>query len=132
MEKSKYIIISELDRLGFVYGIMDNLVDAKLVVDKIFDDSRLAPFEETFTKLQIKAITSYSIKGNEINNIKSEYGHFGGSFNIAVIKIGSNINSLRTFIKERENYSWVFEFDDYEDEFERLAELFPSLDIGAN
>jgi hypothetical protein len=132
MENSKYIIISELDRLGYVFGIMDNLENAKSVVDKLFDDSRLAPFEETWSKLKYKAIASYSINGNEIHNIKSEYGHFGGSFNIAVIKIGSNINCLRTFIKERENYSWVFEFDDYGDEFERLAELFPSLDIGAN
>lgn len=132
MEISKFIIISELDRFGFVFGILDNLEDAKSIVDKIFDHSSLAPFEETFTMLKRKAIASYSINGNEIHNIKSEYGHFGGSFNIAVIKIGSNINSLRIFIKERENYSWVFDFDDYENEFERLAELFPSLDIGAN
>jgi len=132
MEISKFIIIFELDRLGFVFGIFDILEDAKSIVDKIFDHSNRAPFEETFIKHKSKAIASYSIKGNEIHNIKSEYGHFGGSFNIAVIKIGSKNNSLRTFIKERENYSWVFNFDDYEEEFERLSELFPSLDIGAN
>ena len=62
MEISKFIIISELDRLGFVFGIFDILEDAKSVVDNIFDHSRLAPFEETFTKLKRRAIASYSIK----------------------------------------------------------------------
>ena len=45
---------------------------------------------------------------------------------------GFGENEKKACMKERENYSWVFNFDDYEEEFERLSELFPSLDIGAN
>ncbi len=132
MEKCKYLVISELDKFGFIFGILNSLAEAKIIVDKIFNSSHQLTYDETQLIHKTKCIATYEIKGNQIHNGKSEYGHFDGFYSVAVIKVTSDANSIMTYINERANYSWVFEIDDYEEEFDRLAELFPSLNIGAN
>ena len=132
MENFKYLVISELVKLGFIHGTYDSLEQAKLVVDVIFNSSNQLSYNETQVILKSKSIESYEIKGHEIHNVESEYGHFNGFYSVCVVQIKSGTNSIKIFIKERENYSWVFEYEKYEDEFERLGELFSSFDIGAN
>lgn len=127
-----YIVIFELDDNGYVIEIKDNLEAAKLVVDSIHNSSYLTPLKKDLSLLNPNILASYTIKGNQNDNLKSEYGYFGGSFTIAVIKVVSAKNAIETFINERSNFSWVFDLDEYEDEFDRLSQIFPNMDLGAN
>lgn len=132
MKLHKYLILAELDRMGFLLDIKDSIEDAKSAVDKVFNFSMKLSYDTTQDKIKTEAFASYVINGNVLYTGKIQYGHTDGFFSISAVEIDPDIQCLKTFIKERENYSSVFDYKQYDEEIERLADLFPMLQFGAN
>lgn len=132
MESDKYLIIFEIERIGFIIDSKINFEVSKSIADRLFDLYGKLSYTDFLAFLNKSNISSYSINGNIICAGKIDYGHCDGIAMVSVVMIESKGFCLKTFIKERQNYSLVFSFDDYEEELERMAEKFPKLNIVAN
>jgi hypothetical protein len=132
MERVKYLILAEFERYGFLYTVNENLEVAKLLCSKIFYLSDKYSFDYILSKLLKKSIATYEINGNELYASKTIWGHSNGIYSVSIIEINPDTFCIKTFIKERQNCSTVFDWEEYENELEYMAQRFPKLCIGAN
>ena len=127
---NKYLIIAEFESQGFVLGIADSEQIAEKHVTRLSNIIDEYPFGE-HTKIisKLEYIASYNIKGNQTFLESSMICSSNGSSSIYVVKINMNTFSLKSFIKERENLSSVFDYDlkdkEQEKKLDKIAKYNP-------
>lgn len=134
IEKSttRYLIVAEIKTKGFVLKLYKNLADAKKNMEKTYALSLKYAFNEMYKiEKELDYFASYEIKGNVLYLSNPIYGYSNGHYSVSVIKINLNHFCLKTFIRERENHSDVFD-DCSDDRLDKLCELFPNIDLIAN
>jgi hypothetical protein len=126
------LILIEIDKYGFIVTVKNNFDEAKLLVDKLFKLSDKLSYDEIIEMITPKSIAYYKINGNQDYAGRVTYGFSNGLYSVSLIKIDPQIFCIKTFIKERQNYSSVFNYKLYDKELDRMAELFPRFNDGAN
>lgn len=142
IKPKQYMILVENKNKGFILKFMDDEEEVKIYCNQLFNLSREYPFgemEEVINKFD--CIASYVVNGNQIYTLKSITcsiaGSSDGDYSVSAIKIDINIFCLKTFIRERENHSTVFNNYDFEDEnqvdkIDKIANFNPQASIIAN
>lgn len=130
MKSTQYLIIAEIKNKGFVMRAMADEVEAKTYSDKLLKLSSGYQFDGMFDVLKkINFITTYTIKGNQVYTGKTHLSVSDESYTVSVLKIDVNTFCLKTFIKERENHSIVFDHKELTGEF---LDNFPNHSMIAN
>jgi hypothetical protein len=132
MRAKDYLVISEIGKMGFIIGFIDGYEKAKAKVKEIVEISAPLTHDKIIELLKEMSIATYVMNGNEGDNYKVLYGNTDGYFSTWMDKVDKKSFCIKTFIKGRENFSLVFGFEEYEEELDRLAEIFPMIDIVAN
>lgn len=129
----QYLIVAEINRNGFVLELQNNYVEAELYIERIFNLSdEFGIFEMNKVKNKLEYFASYQISGNELYLSKIKRSISNGVYTVSIVKIDLNNFCLKTFIKERENHSSVFTIEKYPKQLDKLAELFPNINLVAN
>ena len=130
MEPEQYLIVVELGNKGFVLTVIDDRGNAESYCEKLSSLSNNYPFNEMYKiEAKLKYITSYNIKGTQIYIEKVDYCSSNGEFSVYALKIEVNTFCLKSFIKERENHSSVFD----NAEITEIAQIeFPNMNPIAN
>ena len=84
---------------------------------------------------RLNYFASYTINGNLDYMGRGKMSVTNGAYTVSVVKIDVNTFCLKSFLKERESCSNVFDLDanaPYSDKLEKLIELFPHADLIAN
>lgn len=133
MNTVKYLIVAEIENKGFLLKIEDNFEKAESFAQYIYSLSdEFYIYEMDKVEQKLKYFSFYKINGNEIYLKKIKTSISNGVYTVSVVEIDLNNYCEKTFIKERENHSSVFDFEKYPKELDRLAELFSEIDLVAN
>ena len=135
-EHRRYLVIAEIERIGFVAGNYKKYWSAVELAKKLLLYGELFPWKEPEKikgQLRSHKFREYIIKGNQIYFDKSIYGSTDGQYSVAVLPINMKGFEIETFIRERENYSIVFSPEQYWDKrWSEYFESFPSSIHKAN
>ena len=132
-KRIQYLIVAEINRMGFLLELQNNYVEAELYIEHIFNLSdEFSIFEMNNVEKKLKYFASYQISGNELYLNKIKRSISNGVYTVSIVKIELNNFCLKTFIKERENHSSVFTIEKYPKQLDKLAELFPNINLVAN
>lgn len=108
----EYLVIVEVEQMGFVVGFKRKYWDAVTLAKSILAIRDVFGWNEA-DKLQNQLISSgykpYSIKGNQLYFEKFVWVTTDGQCSVCLVKTYSNKFCLQTFIRERENHSIIFD-----------------------
>lgn len=114
----QYLIVAEILKKGFILKITTDEKEAELFHQLIFDLSNKYPFGESHKiEKYLNYLISYNIKGNEFFISNSFLTSSNGEFSVYVLKIATETFCLKSFIKERENNSIVFNMEELSSEY---------------
>lgn len=132
----RYLVIAEVERIGFVAGCLKKYRSAVELANQLLLYGELFQWSESekiIAQLRNQRFKEYSIKGNQIYFDKGIYGSTDGKYSVSVIPTNVIEFSISTFIRERENYSIVFNSELHWDKrFSKYFENFPSSIHKAN
>lgn len=129
MNPLKYLIIAEIEKKGFILEFFNHIENAEAFARTTFDLRRGFAFNDMYrVEEKLKYFATYRINGNQeyVGNVLRQLSN--GAYSVSIIKINKREFCLKSFIKERENHSWVINFD----KCDKLIELFPHLNLIAN
>ena len=121
-EFKPYLFVVEIGKVGFIGSMFDSLEEAKELSDELID-LIMGPFKQNRADicrfLMDKGYFTYFIKGNQryVGNVANCISN--GVFTVSVVNVRPEHFCLKSFVKERENSSWLFEdldddrLDDY-------------------
>jgi len=125
----KYLVIAEVERTGFIVGFFKKYLSAVELANELLLLGEFFPWSESEKiKIQLRNrnLREYQIKGNQIYFDKGIYGSTDGKYSVLVLPADKREFNLEIFIKERENYSIVFESEQYSDKkWRRYFDDFP-------
>ena len=128
----KYLVILEIERLGFILNSSDSFLKSEEIMKKTFSLANKLEFKnmvELIPFFRFKNTIEYEIRGNVVYFPNVITCISNGLLTVSIVKIDLNTFNLEFFVKERENHSIVFDYEQLEDEF---VEKFPNLDLIAN
>lgn len=132
----KYLIIVEIERTGFITEFKSSFKEAFDFSNKLYLSlSELFPIdkrEKIVDVLKERGYASYKINGTELYFGKCKDQITDGILTVSVVEIDSNKFNLQMLIKERENSSLVFNYDEPTGKIDEIADKFPHLSIVAN
>ena len=132
LSKIKNLIIVEIERTGFITEFCDTYEEASTRAENLMNTAGNLDTEEkkerVISFLRNRNYTSYHINGNHIWCGKYRQCLSDGILSISVLEVDMKFFCLKTFIRERENHSEVFD-GILSDE---LLEKFPQIDLIAN
>lgn len=132
----KYLVIAEVERTGFVAGCFKKYWSAVELANQLLLYRELFQWSESekiIAQLRNQRFKEYSIKGNQIYFDKGIYGSTDGKYSVSIILTHVREFRISTFIRERENHSIVFNFEQHWDKrFSKYFEIFPSSIHKAN
>jgi len=105
-----YILITEVNRIGFIIDSYTNIEDAKVEFYKI----RKLGYGRTYHEIKyilerLSGYKRYEILNERIFYNKSVvYEIYDGEFNTFILKLGSSWPTIDSFIKEREFQTELF------------------------
>ena len=127
----KYLVVAEIDTTGFIMNYFNDFHEAEKYSEKVFMMSSHLSYNEMHKMEDIlfpEALVSYKMKGRDcVYNLSAKSAISNGIYAVSILEINMDNFCLKSFIKERENYAWVFE--NISDEF---LEKFPYADFVAN
>ena len=130
MCNTMFLVVLEIENKGFLLALEESMVDA--------DNSLRNAYKYTSCDLNIfdndfEFFDSYEINGNEkyINTVESSVSN--GVTSVHILKIDNfGELSLQYFKRERDNTSTVFGYEKYEQELDRITDLFYQSSFFAN
>lgn len=129
---TQYLIVIEIDRLGIITEYFSSLSDAQIFSKKtfsFFEGFHSNEIEKAIRVLKKQEYLSYRINGNQMYLGKTRYTLSNGEITISIIDVDKSVFCSKSFIKERENHSSVFNEIDMDENF---LERFPNINIIAN
>lgn len=112
----RFLVVAEIERTGFIVGYCQKYRKAVELANEVLLYGELFSWGEPDkikVQLQSRHFRQYQIKGNQIYFDKGIYGSADGKYSVAVLPINIKDFCLEVFIKERENYSIVFNSEQY-------------------
>ncbi len=112
--KRKYLVVAEVLRTGFITEYRNKYHDAIQLANELLLYGEIFKWSEgdkICTQLRNRGYKSYIIKGNQIYFENFVWSNTDGRFSVCILKVNPDKFCLHTFIRERENYSIVFESD---------------------
>lgn len=135
-ENRQYLVIAEVERIGFVAGCFKRYRSAVELANQLLLYSELFQWRESekiIVQLRNQRFKEYLIKGNQIYFDKGIYGSTDRNYSVSVLPIKVKESAISTFIRERENYSIVFSPEQHWDKkWSKYFEDFPSSIHKAN
>ena len=108
--KIQYLIVAEIENKGFLLRFMVDLKEAEMYAEKIFQYSDEFLFSDVCKiEEKLKYFASYKANGSEIYLRKIKGGRSNGAYTVSFMEVEMNKFCLKTFIRERENNSLVFD-----------------------
>lgn len=109
MDLIRYLVVAEIGNRGFILKTFSSKGLAEYYHQKMFDLKEEYSLEKIESKL--KYISSYNINGNEVYIENVELTTSDGVYTVSVVKINLENFCLKSFVRERENHSTVFDYD---------------------
>lgn len=109
--KQKYLVIIEIQQLGFVSKIFDSFEIAKEFSNDIFRRTLKVPFGDwngLIDFLSELKYLRYECRGNHLHLSKYLNSSSNGEVSVSILGIDFSTFDIRSFIRERENHSIVF------------------------
>ena len=128
----KYLIIAEVNKTGFITEFKNTFEEADDYCNELFfslTNITAHKMETIAHVLKQRGYISYKIKGNALYFGKCRSSTTNGEFTVSVAEVDLRTFCLQKMLKERENHSIVFEYEQLNDEF---IDKFPSIDLIAN
>lgn len=118
MNGIKYLIVAEIYKKGFILKIIDGKKEALSFLQKTSEISSCYSFAQmNKVEEKLEYIASYKINGNTDYVGKYIKSISNGAYTVSVLQIDINTFCLKSFIRERENHSSVFELEQLSEEF---------------
>ncbi len=129
-KKTKYIVILEQSRNGYILAFINDLQEAIQFSDQAFFASQDGTLDEFLLRQGIvKPIASYSIKGNALYLNKHQRTKTDGINSIHIYKVNPSDLCIKSFIRERENSSNLLDYINESDDKELEKRIYELVDL---
>ncbi len=129
---SQYVVVAEFEKQGYILGILNTQKEAEKLADQVWVWYGLSKEKITaFFEKKISYVCKYRIYGNYEMINKGLAIKLDGQLATHVIEFEGQIFCLKSFIKERENFSTALD-GNTDDKMDKMFELFPSFSVNAN
>ncbi|MCP4121426.1 MAG: hypothetical protein GY751_06700 [Bacteroidetes bacterium] len=134
MGRTRYLVVAELGRKGFLVGSRKTLAAAKFLMDRTYSKGNKYEWKELKKVEQdLRYFDSYIIYGNEkyISMMENEVSD--GKFSVHVLRIENyNEVTIELIKKERANISMVFDWEKSIPKLQKLYDLIEHTSLVAN
>jgi len=134
MGRTRYLVVAELGRKGFLVGSRKTLAAAKFLMDRTYQKGNKYEWSELEKVEQdLRYFDTYTIYGNEKYVSMVETGTSDGKFSVHVLRIDNyNEVSIELIKRERANISMVFDWQKSIPKMKKLFELIEHPSLVAN
>lgn len=130
-KKEKYLIFLEIAHFGYVFRSTLGQKKVMLYIREVILCNQNFEFDDLYNLKHLELIIRYTIKGNQKYFGISKRATSDGIITASLVLLKPGF-SLKTIIRERENYSIPFDTEKQADQIEKIRDFFPHYVLSAN
>ena len=134
MGRTRYLVVAELGRKGFLVGSRKTLAAANFLMDSTYRKGNKYSWDELEkVEKDLRYFDTYTIYGNEKYVSLVESGTSDGKFSVHVLTVEHyGASAIEQIKRERQNISMVFDWEAFHPKLDKLFELIEHTSLVAN